>query len=544
MATFVPSRHESLIDSVSPPLSVVIALDMQDHVQPIMFSFDVAPAPMQLKILQAVGNMVELAKTCSFDKKQKNLFRSALDKARLVASNSTFNAKVVHSTASAKPTSDGALELKESTHGEQSRTNFTSRHRRIFARQSTPRENLESPIVFPKMQCQSVIHEEPESGQSMRPFTTGDLPAHTESSQRRADTESVVDDDFEDDLSDTDSEKEEEPQKEETEERKEKEEKEEEEEEEETEEEDEEDSAVKLFMKLSNTPPDDHESNRPTGNKASNAELQDAITPQFIPPHQPFRLPHKGIPDVDHDVLGMGNAIQDLDIVEDAHSLNWTSNSGSSSSASDLGATGVGQHYSCTSAPMFPTVGHAPKAPSDHSLRLSGAPLGDDASAALANDVTKRRVLDVKAGDRTLFPQCDSPSSSFDSNLVEFGERTARRSRLTHPVHMRSARVSVPATPFLPQVCPPSADDEVLGKGAVTQQDDGTGYREEGDGSDDVRSRSTSRMLSANSVTVPADKVPSHPSLIRSSMRARQRSSSSGSKPEEEEDDAEVGRNM
>eukprot|EP00930_Biecheleria_cincta_P038082 TRINITY_DN26168_c0_g1_i1.p1 TRINITY_DN26168_c0_g1~~TRINITY_DN26168_c0_g1_i1.p1 ORF type:complete len:157 (+),score=25.10 TRINITY_DN26168_c0_g1_i1:26-472(+) len=148
MTTFPSSCQESLIDS--PLLNVALAFDMEDHVQPVMFPFEVSPAPMQLKILQALGNMIQLSKTCTFDQEQKMVFRSALDRARVVAANHALSAKIMPHLGVAKPSSDRVLEPREGT--EHSRTSFASRRKLSFSRQDAPQVNSEMEVLrLPKM---------------------------------------------------------------------------------------------------------------------------------------------------------------------------------------------------------------------------------------------------------------------------------------------------------------------------------------------------------------------------------------------------------
>eukprot|EP00441_Pelagodinium_beii_P047078 CAMPEP_0197622886 /NCGR_PEP_ID=MMETSP1338-20131121/2997_1 /TAXON_ID=43686 ORGANISM="Pelagodinium beii, Strain RCC1491" /NCGR_SAMPLE_ID=MMETSP1338 /ASSEMBLY_ACC=CAM_ASM_000754 /LENGTH=347 /DNA_ID=CAMNT_0043192663 /DNA_START=114 /DNA_END=1154 /DNA_ORIENTATION=- len=201
--------------TISPTLSIAIAIDMGAHLKPVVHELKISTPPMQLKVLAHLREIAEIGKYGGHGLQSQAALTTHIDKARFIASNSVFNAFTKPHLGSARKAASGLeLQEKDPDGADKRRTNSKNRvpkHRQmLFMRQQTPpAEHVQ--YVTRTDGSLRVISEVPETEPSSRQADTVPADLVLDPCQAHVNQELNEDDDDEEDeneisLSDTESE--------------------------------------------------------------------------------------------------------------------------------------------------------------------------------------------------------------------------------------------------------------------------------------------------------------------------------------------------
>eukprot|EP00931_Biecheleriopsis_adriatica_P029326 TRINITY_DN17424_c0_g1_i2.p1 TRINITY_DN17424_c0_g1~~TRINITY_DN17424_c0_g1_i2.p1 ORF type:complete len:371 (-),score=55.96 TRINITY_DN17424_c0_g1_i2:196-1308(-) len=117
------------------PLNVALCIDMDKGLKPVMFAFGVETPPIQLKLLAALSEAIDQAHYGNCSENGRRLFHQALQKAKVISSNSAYNMalKRLGDTDSPMPKHSATLQPKQPQLGNEQRR-VTTQRRRISLR--------------------------------------------------------------------------------------------------------------------------------------------------------------------------------------------------------------------------------------------------------------------------------------------------------------------------------------------------------------------------------------------------------------------------
>lgn len=169
-----------------------------------MFCFQVPTAPQQMDVLQVFSHLTEQAKAFKVDKPERRQFKEHVDRARMIASNSVFNAKTKPHLGSSLPVPTASLKA-QGEEKEQSKQSRKERWQKLMLHSQDLHPDggghhfwTRTDSALPR-----IAEADEEPMEVWKPYSTGHLP---ENSEKGAPVTPPDDQQY---LSDTDSEPEE-----------------------------------------------------------------------------------------------------------------------------------------------------------------------------------------------------------------------------------------------------------------------------------------------------------------------------------------------